>query len=102
MRDLASGARALMGVVTERHAYAGPRSVALAICEVCNTDCVMCWCHSPAARARGARPSASPYMDPAVLETIIRQTGAMGTYASSSPVTASRPCTRISTGRSSC
>ncbi len=69
-----------MGVATERHAFAGPRSVALAICEVCNTDCVMCWCHSPTARARGARPSGSPYMDPALLETIIRQCRAMGTY----------------------
>jgi MoaA/NifB/PqqE/SkfB family radical SAM enzyme len=80
LRDMTSGLRALMGVVTERRVFAGPRSVALAICEVCNTDCVMCWCHSPLVRRRQAAPRRDPYMDPALLETIIRESRAMGTF----------------------
>jgi len=80
LRDMASGVRAVMGVLTERRAFAGPRSVALAISEVCNTDCVMCWCHSLAARRRKAAHRGRSFMDPALLETIIRQSRAMGTY----------------------
>ena len=80
LRDMASGLRALMGVATERRTLGGPRSVALAICEVCNTDCVMCWCHSPLARRRRPAPARPPFMDPALLETTIRESRAMGTY----------------------
>jgi len=88
IRDLVSGARALLGIATSRWVFSGPRSVALAISYPCNTSCSMCWYHSPL--LHGARPedadesslrSRGPlHMDPAVAETIVRESHAMGTF----------------------
>jgi len=89
LRDLISGARALLGIVGKRWVLTGPRSVALAISDVCDTNCVMCWCHSPLlhreadlsdTRKIGSDSRRPRFMDTALLETIIRESRAMGTF----------------------
>lgn len=88
LRDVSSGVRALLGIITRQRVFSGPRSVALGISDVCNTNCLMCWCHSPLRRAgepgdrheTSSGSGASQFMDPAILETIVRETHAMGTY----------------------
>lgn len=89
LRDLISGARALLGIISKKWVFGGPRSVALAISDVCDTNCVMCWCHSPLLqrgenltnrqRTGGSSPR-QRYMDPAVFETILRESREMGTF----------------------
>jgi MoaA/NifB/PqqE/SkfB family radical SAM enzyme len=83
VRDMISGFRSMLGIISSRLVLAGPRSVALAIADVCNTKCIMCWCHSPltapARKQTGASPGAA-YMDPALFETILREARQMGTY----------------------
>ncbi|MGD2148016.1 MAG: radical SAM protein [Anaerolineae bacterium] len=62
--------------------------MALAISNVCNTDCLMCWSHSPLLKRQklngtgkpSARPPAQSFMDPQLFETIIREARAMGTF----------------------
>lgn len=66
LRDLSSGARSLAGIVSRNHVFAGPRSVALAISDVCNTNCIMCSCHSPLLEPKDV--AAEAYMEPRVLE----------------------------------
>ena len=89
LRDLTSGARTLLGILSARRVFSGPRSIALAISDVCNTHCLMCWDHSPLVRrppeprhteksSNGPKPPV--YMDPAVFETIIRESRDMGTF----------------------
>ncbi len=89
LRDLTSGARALLGILSSRRMFSGPRSVALAISDVCNTHCLMCWTHSPLVRSSreprnteksGNGPGPPVYMDLAVFETIIRESREMGTF----------------------
>jgi len=89
LRDLTSGARALLGIVTKKWVLTGPRSVALAISDVCDTNCVMCWCHSPLlhreadlpnTRKMGPSSGRQRFMDTAVFETIIRESRALGTF----------------------
>jgi MoaA/NifB/PqqE/SkfB family radical SAM enzyme len=76
--DLVSGARSLAGIASRSRVFAGPRSVALAISDVCDTNCVMCSCHSPLVERRAA--GAAPYMEPRIFEGILRQCRAMGTF----------------------
>ena len=89
LRDLTSGALALLGILTARRVFTGPRSVALGISDVCDTNCLMCWCHSPllprrADPANTEEISRSPrrprFMEPALLEGIIRESHALGTF----------------------
>jgi MoaA/NifB/PqqE/SkfB family radical SAM enzyme len=78
IRDLSSGARSLAGIVSRNHVFAGPRSVALAISDVCNTNCIMCSCHSPLLEPKDV--AAEAYMEPRVFEGILRECQAMGTF----------------------
>jgi MoaA/NifB/PqqE/SkfB family radical SAM enzyme len=78
IRDLLSGARSLAGIVSRRYVLAGPRSIALAISDVCDTNCIMCSCHSPLLDRKPAGPDI--YMEPHVFETILRECRAMGTF----------------------
>jgi MoaA/NifB/PqqE/SkfB family radical SAM enzyme len=89
LRDLTSGALGLLSIASSRWVLSGPRSVALAIADVCNTNCLMCWDHSPlvcrpeelpdkAKDGAGSRPPV--FMDLQVFETIIRESRAMGTF----------------------
>lgn len=78
MRNLWSGIRSLAGIVSRNHVFAGPRSVALAISDVCNTNCIMCSCHSPLLEPKDV--AAGPYMEPRIFEGILRQSRAMGTF----------------------
>ncbi len=88
LRDLTSGARAMLGILTSRWTFSGPRSVALSISDVCNTDCLMCWCHSPLvhpptsspAAARARKPRGPLFMEWDCFESVIRQLRAMGTF----------------------
>ena len=88
LKDMISGARALLGIATSRWVFSGPRSVALAISNPCNTSCLMCWYHSLLLRGAGSgdthqpsvRSQEPPYMDLAVLETIVRESHAMGAF----------------------
>jgi MoaA/NifB/PqqE/SkfB family radical SAM enzyme len=81
-RELSTGARVLMGILSSRCAFSGPRSVALSLANVCNTACIMCDCHSPLLAA--SRPkemtSAPPFMDSGIFERIIRESRRMGAY----------------------
>ncbi len=79
LRDLWSGALSLAGIVSRRRVFAGPRSVALAISDVCDASCMMCFSHSPLLGPPGPRPAA-PYMEPEAFEGILRETRAMGTF----------------------
>ena len=89
LRDLTSGARALLGIVTRKWALTGPRSVALSISDVCDTNCIMCWLHSPLlhreaglpnTRKIGPDPGRQRFMDTAVFEAIIGESRALGTF----------------------
>lgn len=85
-RNITSGIRALIGIASRRYVFCGPRSVALAITDVCNTDCLFCWSHSPHVRKtrRGQHTERNPsrplFMDPALFETIVRESRAMGAF----------------------
>ncbi len=48
--DLVSGARTLLGVISGRKVFGGPRSIALILSSTCNSACVMCWFHSQSVR----------------------------------------------------
>jgi MoaA/NifB/PqqE/SkfB family radical SAM enzyme len=81
-RALTSGARTLLGILLSRYAPSGPRSVALSIANVCNTNCMMCDCHSPLLDHQ-ENPSASPgapFMEPGLFERIIRESHSLGAY----------------------
>lgn len=87
LRNLTSGARALLGIVSSRWVVGGPRSVALYISGICNTNCLMCPCHSPLLHGAadspdvhkiGARSRRPPFMDWPLFETIARESRAMG------------------------
>lgn len=89
LRNLTSGARALLGIVTSRWVVGGPRSVALAISDICNTKCLMCWYHSPLLRGAadlpdvhkiGASSGRPAFMDWSVFEAIIRESREMGAF----------------------
>ncbi|HUW10005.1 MAG TPA: radical SAM protein [Anaerolineae bacterium] len=86
--DVSNYARVLAGAATGRWVFGGPRSVALDTSVACNADCIMCWTHSPlmqgahdgpSQQREGDEPRRQPYMDWEVLETIIRESAAMGT-----------------------
>jgi len=78
IRDLWSGARSLAGIVSRNHVIAGPRSVQLAISDVCNTNCIMCAGHSPLLEPKDV--VANRYMEPRIFESFVRQCRAMGTF----------------------
>jgi len=89
LRNITSAARALLGIVSSRWVFSGPRSVALAISDPCNTNCLMCWRHSPLLRetaAPGDRKHTRPashrwaYMDSALFEMILRESREIGTF----------------------
>jgi organic radical activating enzyme len=52
--------------------------VTLAISGVCNSNCLMCSCHSPLLEPKGV--AAEPYMEPRIFESIVRECRAMGTF----------------------
>jgi MoaA/NifB/PqqE/SkfB family radical SAM enzyme len=82
LRELTAGARVLLGIITARYAISGPRSVALNLANVCNTNCIMCSCHSPLLRDDPQYRVLGnvPFMDSALFEQIIRESRGMGTY----------------------
>jgi len=78
--------RTLAGIASGGRVFAGPRTVALIIADDCNSNCVMCWYHSPllggersgthAVEGGGVRPR---FMDTKLLESIVRQCRDLGT-----------------------
>jgi MoaA/NifB/PqqE/SkfB family radical SAM enzyme len=81
-RALNSGIHTLLGILSSRYALSGPRSVALSLANVCNTNCIMCDSHSPLLPSHGGQEKApdAPFMDSALFERIIRESRAMGAY----------------------
>lgn len=83
LRNVWSGARALLGILSGARVLGGPRSVALSLSDVCDARCMMCWFHSPLAAQGSVRGSAgdrAAFMEPDRFETIIRQCRSMGTW----------------------
>ena len=81
-REFTTGARVLLGLATARYPLSGPRSVALNLANVCNTNCLMCPGHSPLLRDTPelSKLGDVPFMDSALFEQIIRESRGMGTY----------------------
>lgn len=85
MRDLQSGIKSLIGILTRRVVLGGPRSIALIISKECNSQCVMCWYHSPFLSVNGnlgedKDNGHSKFMDFSLCEKIIRETHQIGTF----------------------
>ena len=89
VRKFTSGARAYLGILLSRWLWGGPYQVSLEISNVCDTDCIMCWCHSPQLPGDNHNPDANgngipvqrrSFMEPDLLESILRQCHEMGTY----------------------
>jgi MoaA/NifB/PqqE/SkfB family radical SAM enzyme len=82
LREFTTGARTLLGILTPRYALSGPRSVALSLANICNTNCIMCDCHSPLLHDHPELVNIpeTPFMDSALFERIIRESRAMGAY----------------------
>ena len=86
-RNQVNGTRCLLGLISRRFVFGGPRSIALLLSSECNSRCVMCWFHSPllntASEAGGSvlqsGISQDPFMDYALCETIIREAHELGT-----------------------
>ena len=81
-RELVTGARTLLSILCARPALSGPRSVALNPTNVCNTNCIMCSCHSPLLTSEKEFRVLGdvPFMDARIFEQIIRESRALGTY----------------------
>jgi MoaA/NifB/PqqE/SkfB family radical SAM enzyme len=82
LREVTSGARALIGIITSRYVLAGPRTVALNVANVCNTNCLMCSCHSPLLQnsPESAKGQETPFMDGSLFEQIVRESRALGAF----------------------
>lgn len=83
--NLVSGARTLLGIISGRRVFGGPRSIALILSSTCNSACVMCWFHSPLLASAGldaetSDPQRPPFMDFALCEAIIRESRELGTH----------------------
>ena len=78
IRDLTTGLRALAAVATHKSRLAGPRTVALILSRSCNSQCIMCWYHSPL-NPPAPEPEI-PFMDGALARRVIGECRAMGTY----------------------
>jgi hypothetical protein len=47
LRNLNNGLRCLLGLISRRWVFGGPRSAAFILSSECNSHCIMCWFHSP-------------------------------------------------------
>jgi MoaA/NifB/PqqE/SkfB family radical SAM enzyme len=87
-RDLISGVKVLLGILSRRRVFTGPRSVGLTIANVCDTDCLMCGAHSPLLQkppVPGAMPTMAfatrqPFMDNRLFESTVRELHSVGTF----------------------
>lgn len=86
-RNYINGARCVLGLLSRRFVFGGPRSIALLLSAECNSRCIMCWFHSPLLGVKN-EPAGSPrqphssrnlFMDYELCEAIIRETHEMGT-----------------------
>lgn len=85
LRDVKSGIKPMIGILSRRFVFGGPRSIALLISEKCNSQCLMCWYHSPLLNENSGLEKdkdreRSSFMDFGLCENIIRETHQMGTY----------------------
>ena len=88
LRNLASGVKVLLGILSRRRVFTGPRSVGLTIANVCDTNCLMCGTHSPLLQKEpvpGTTPtpafaSHQPFMDDNLLRECVQECHDMGTF----------------------
>ena len=88
LRDLASGVKVLLGILSRRRVFTGPRSVGLTIANVCDTDCLMCGAHSPLLHkppVPGNMPTSAfatrqPFMADSLFEACVQECHEMGTF----------------------
>ncbi|MFC1849533.1 radical SAM protein [candidate division CSSED10-310 bacterium] len=72
----------MLGIISRKWVFGGPRLVALIISKTCNSRCVMCWYHSPLFGEKTARNQdldPATFMDYNLCEDIIRELQMMGT-----------------------
>jgi len=88
-RNFRSGALALLGVLSGKRVFGGPRTAALFMTDGCNSRCLMCWFHSPLVRSDPSpggglggpsHPRRPRFMDTALCETILKELHKLGTY----------------------
>ncbi len=88
LRDLASGMKVLLGILSRRRVFTGPRSVGLTIANVCDTDCLMCGAHSPLLKKSpvpDTMPTPAfyirqPFMADSLFEACVQECHDMGTF----------------------
>jgi len=87
IKDVKSGIQSLLGILSRKQVFGGPRTIALIMSKECNSRCIMCWYHSPLVtmdeketRDNGYDNKKLQFMDPALCETIIKEAHKMGTF----------------------
>ena len=81
--DIKSGALSLLGIVSRRLVFSGPRLAALILSRQCNSKCIMCWYHSPLlvkSEEEKKEFGGIQFMDYELCEKIIRELHSLGTY----------------------
>ena len=81
-KNIRSGTLSLLGIVSGKAVFTGPRIAALILSRRCNSKCVMCWYHSPLLGNEVDETESDPIelMDYDLCEKILRQLRALGTY----------------------
>jgi hypothetical protein len=87
LRNLNNGLRCLLGLISRRWVFGGPRSAAFILSSECNSHCIMCWFHSPhiddgmnaTGRIGSSNTSGTSFMDFNLCETMIRELHELGT-----------------------
>jgi MoaA/NifB/PqqE/SkfB family radical SAM enzyme len=88
LRDLVSGVKVLLGILSRRRVFIGPRSVGLTISNICDTNCLMCGAHStllkkppvPGTMPTAAFASRQPFMDDRLLKQCLQECHDTGTF----------------------
>jgi len=84
--DLVSGVRTVAAIIARSSALSGPRIVTMILSGECNSQCVMCWYHSPlldcdvTTQPEAGHAQRQRFMDRTICESILRQCRALGTY----------------------
>ena len=77
--SLSNGLRTLAAVVGRSSRLAGPRTVALILSRTCNSQCLMCWYHSPL-RPPAESETDPVFMDSGLAETLLEQCRSLGVF----------------------
>ncbi len=88
LRDVVSGVKVLLGILSRRRVFTGPRSVGLTISNICDTSCLMCGAHSPLLQeppVPGTMPTTAfakpqPFMDDHLFKQCVQECRDTGTF----------------------